>query len=136
MAQVPFYGYRRITAALCRLGYSINHKRVLRIMREMRIKAIYPMAKTSLRNSAHTIYQYLLKDLIIIRANQAWMTDITYITLPTGFVYLVALIDVYSRYIISWRLSITMESSFCLEMLQEALSMPRDYKYGSRLSVY
>jgi len=123
--KMPFYGYRRIRAALCRLGYNINHKRVARIMKEMKIKAIYPMPKTSARNSEHSIYPYLLKDLIITRANQAWMTDITYIKLPTGFVYLVALIDVYSRYIISWRLSVSMESSFCLEMLEEALSNMR-----------
>jgi putative transposase len=120
--RMPFYGYRRITATLCRLGYNINHKRVARIMKEMKLRAIYPMAKTSIRNLAHTIYPYLLKDLTITRINQAWMTDITYIKLPTGFVYLVALIDVHSRYIISWRLSITMESNFCLEMLEEALS--------------
>ena len=120
--KMPFYGYRRITAALCRLGYNINHKRVARIMKEMKIKAIYPMAKTSLRNLAHAIYPYLLKDIAIIRVNQAWMTDITYIKIPSGFVYLVALIDVYSRYIISWRLSITMATDFCLEMLREALS--------------
>ena len=120
--KMPFYGYRRITAALCRLGYNINHKRVARIMKEMKIKAIYPMAKTSLRNLAHAIYPYLLQDIAIIRVNQAWMSDITYIKMPSGFVYLVALIDVYSRYIISWRLSITMATDFCLEMLKEALS--------------
>jgi len=120
--KMPFYGYRRITAALCRLGYNINHKRVARIMNEMKLKAIYPVTKTTLRNLAHAIYPYLLKDLAIIRANQAWMSDITYIKLPAGFVYLVALIDVYSRYIISWRLSISMTTEFCLEMLKEALS--------------
>ena len=120
--KMPFYGYRRITAALCRLGYSINHKRVARIMKEMKLKALYPMAKTTIRNSEHAIYPYLLKDVSIIRCNQAWMTDITYIRLPTGFVYLVAIIDVYSRYIISWRISISLESEFCLEMLEEAFS--------------
>ncbi len=79
--KMPFYGYRRITAALCRLGYSINHKKVARIMKEMKLKALYPMAKRTIKNSEHAIYPYLLKDVAIIRCNQAWMTDITYIRL-------------------------------------------------------
>jgi putative transposase len=118
---MPFYGYRRITAELNRRGFLINAKRVIRLMREMNIQALYPRPCTSLRNEAHKIYPYLLKDLSIEYPDQAWATDITYLRLPTGFVYLVALIDWHSRYIISWRLSNTMDTHFCLEMLREAL---------------
>jgi putative transposase len=120
--EMPFYGYRRITAELNRQGFLINGKRVIRLMREMNIQALYPRPRTSIRNEAHKIYPYLLKDLSIEYSDQAWATDITYIKLPGGFVYLVALIDWHSRYIISWRLSNTMDTHFCLEMLREALS--------------
>jgi len=119
--EMPFYGYRRITAELRRRGYSINEKRVLRLMRKMNVQALYPRPKTTIRSARDPVYPYLLKDLGITRPNQVWATDITYIKMPVGFAYLVALIDVYSRYVVAWRLSNTMDTHFCLEMLDEAL---------------
>jgi putative transposase len=119
--EMPFYGYRRITAELRRRGYCINEKRVLRLMREMNVQALYPRPKTTIRSVRDRVYPYLLKNLEITRPNQVWATDITYIKMPVGFAYLVALIDVYSRYVVSWRLSNTMDTHFCLEMLNEAL---------------
>jgi putative transposase len=118
---MPFYGYRRMTAELRRRSYHINEKRVLRLMREMNVQALYPRPKTTIRSAKDQIYPYLLKDLEIVRPNQVWATDITYIKMPVGFAYLVALIDVHSRYVIAWRLSNTMDTHFCLEMLDEAL---------------
>jgi putative transposase len=118
----PFYGRRRIAAALHRLGHVVNEKRVRRLMREMKIEAIYPKPKLSQGNIAHKKYQYLLRDMDISRANQAWCTDITYIKIASGFVYLVALIDVYSRYVVAWKLSIALDTEFCLNMLKCGLS--------------
>lgn len=117
----PFYGYRRITAALRRAGHCVNRKRVYRLMCEMQLKAIYPK-KTTFCNKAHAKYPYLLKDLIIDKPNQVWATDITYIKLRRGFVYLVAVIDVHSRYIIAWELSISLDTEFCMAMIAKALS--------------
>jgi putative transposase len=121
--EMPFYGYRRITAELSSRGYRVNHKRIQRIMREMNLQALYPRPKTSVSSSEHKIYPYLLKDLEVTRPNQVWATDITYIKMRKGFVYMVALIDIYSRYIVSWRLSTTLDTSFCLEMLEDALGL-------------
>lgn len=121
--EMPFYGYRRITAQLRRRGYDVNHKCVLRLMNAMNLQALYPRPKTTKRNKDHKVYPYLLRDLLITRPNQVWATDITYIAMPTGgFMYLVALIDVYSRFILSWRLSNTLDTTFCLDMLDQALS--------------
>lgn len=120
--ELPFYGYRRVTAELRRRGYKINEKRVLRLMREMGVQALYPRPRTTIRALKAPVYPYLLKGLAINRPNQVWATDITYIKMPVGFAYLVALIDVHSRYVVAWRLSNTMDSHFCLEMLDEALS--------------
>lgn len=114
-------GYRKITKGLQRKGYKINHKRVLRMMREMRIQAIYPKHKTTVIDSQHKKYPYLLRDLEITRPNQVWATDITYIKLAGGFVYLIAIIDLYSRFIVSWTLSTTLETDFCLQALENAL---------------
>ena len=119
--EMPCYGYRRITAALQRQGYVVNRKRVLRIMREAKIQAMYPRPRTSIGNKSHKKYPYLLKGLVIDRPNQVWATDITYIKVKTGWMYLVAIIDMYSRYVISWRLSNTLESTFCLDVLDDAL---------------
>ncbi len=119
---LPEYGYRRITAALRRANHDINHKKVLRIMREMGIQAIYPKPKTTIRNNEHKTFPYLLKDLVIDRPNQVWATDITYIKLPTGFVYLVAIIDVYSRFIVAWRLSNSLDTEFCKDMAEGAFA--------------
>ncbi len=120
--EMPAYGYRKITAELKRRNYNINAKRVLRLMQEAKIQAMYPRPNTSMRNVQHKIYPYLLCGLIISRSNQVWATDITYIKTPWGWMYLAALIDLYSRYIVAWRLSNTMEVSFCLDMLEHAFT--------------
>jgi putative transposase len=120
--EMPSNGYRKITRELQRQGYCINHKRVLRLMREAKIQAMYPRPNTSMRNEQHAVYPYLLNGLEINRPNQVWATDITYLKAKNGWMYLVAMIDLYSRRIISWRLSNTMDASFCLEMLEEALT--------------
>ena len=112
----PFYGYRRITAILNRSGYHVNDKKIRRIMKLMDLPAIYPKKKTTFANKEHKIYPYLLRDLIINKSDQVWATDITYIKMSKGFVYLVVLIDLFSRNIINWQLSTTMEKEFCIEM--------------------
>ncbi len=119
--KMPSYGYRRITADLQRRDYNINHKRVLRLMRESKIQAIYPRPNTSMCHSPHKCYPYLLNQLNIDRPNQVWATDITYIKIPGGWIYLVALIDLYSRKIMGWRLSNTLDVAFCLDMLEDTL---------------
>lgn len=117
----PQYGYRKITAALRRNGHDINAKKVLRMMQDMNIQALYPRPKTSVNNSAHKIYPYLLRDLDIVRPNQVWATDITYIRMHHGFMYLVALIDWFSRFVVGWNFSNTLETRFCEQMLLHAL---------------
>lgn len=117
----PFYGYRRITATLRRAGYKINHKRTQRLMDKMGLQALYPKPRLSQANAEHKKYPYLLKGLSLERPNQVWATDITYIRMNPGFVYLVAIIDLYSRYVISWKLSISLDAGFCMEALEEAL---------------
>jgi putative transposase len=115
----PFYGYRRITKELREnSGYSVNRKRVQRLMVWGGIQAIYPGPNTSRRNKQDAVYAYLLKDIKITRANQVWMVDITYLRIFNGFMYLVALIDVYSRYVVGWVLSNTLETEFCIEALK------------------
>ena len=123
--QYPFYGYRRITAELKRAGFRINHKRVLRIMRDLHIQAIYPKPKLSISNERHRKFPYLLRDVKITQINQVWSSDITYIRLKSGTAYLVAIIDLYSRKVLSQKLSNTLERSFCIEALNEAIE-----KYG------
>jgi putative transposase len=118
----PFYGYRRITKELKFKGRKINRKRVQRLMQLGGIQAIYPGPNTSRRNKLHAVHPYLLRDLKIIRPNQAWMIDITYLRMRGGFMYLVALIDVHSRYIVSWSLSNTMETGFCIDALKKGLA--------------
>ena len=117
----PFYGYRRITKELKFKGHKINRKRVQRLMQLGGIQAIYPGPNTSRRNKLHAVHPYLLRDLKIVRPNQAWMIDITYLRMRGGFMYLVALIDVHSRYIVSWSLLNTMETRFCLDALKKGL---------------
>lgn len=113
----PFYGSRRMAQVL-----SANRKRVQRLMRVMGLEAIYPRRRTTWPAAGHTIYPYLLRDLVITRPNQVWASDITYVPLRHGFLYLVAVIDWYSRYVLSWRLSNTLEGRFCREALDDALS--------------
>lgn len=121
----PFYGSRRLTKWLTRQGEDVNRKRVQRLLRRMGLVAIYPKPKLSAAAVGHRIYPYLLRNLSIERANQVWSTDITYVPLTTGFMYLAAIIDWYSRYVISWRLSNTLDGSFCLDLLEEALRSGR-----------
>ena len=117
----PFYGSRKIAAWLKSQGYKVNRKRVRRLMRIMGIRAIYRHPRTSKPAPGHKIYPYLLGGMEITRPNQVWATDITYIPMAQGFLYLVAIIDWYSRYVLSWRLSNTMDAGFCAEALEEAL---------------
>jgi putative transposase len=118
--RTPFYGTRRLTTYLNRLGYTINRKRVQRLMCKMGLEAIYPKPRTSQKHPQHRIYPYLLRGLSIDHPNQVWSTDITYVPMPQGFMYLVAVIDWHSRYVLSWRLSNTLEVDFCLDALEEA----------------
>jgi putative transposase len=117
----PFYGSRKMTAWLVAQGQAVNRKRVQRLMRLMGLEAIYPKPKTSVAGAGHKVYPYLLRDVTIARADQVWSTDITYVGLPSGFMYLAAIIDWYSRYVIAWRVSNTLDGEFCLDMLEEAL---------------
>ena len=118
----PFYGMRRMTAWLRSRGYVVNHKRVRRLLRQMGLEAIYPKPRLSQPAEGHVIYPYLLRGVTVARANQVWSTDITYVRLQHGFVYLVAVMDWFSRYVLSWALSITMDVPFCLEALEQALA--------------
>jgi putative transposase len=120
--RTPFYGSRRMTVWLRRMGYAVNRKRVQRLMSLMGLEAIYPRPHLSQGVSTHEKYPYLLGELEVIRPNQVWATDITYIRMRAGFLYLVAIMDWFSRYVLSWRLSNTLEVSFCLEALEEALA--------------
>jgi putative transposase len=117
----PFYGSRRMVAVLQREGWSVNRKRVRRLMRLMGLEAIYQKPNTSRGHPEHKVYPYLLRGLAIDRPNQVWCADITYIPMAKGFVYLVAVMDWFSRRVLAWRLSIGMESDFCVEALQEAM---------------
>jgi putative transposase len=118
----PVYGSRRMMIWLQDQGHEVNRKRVQRLMRLMGLEAIYPKPKLSAPGQGHKIYPYLLRNVAIVRVNQVWSTDITYVPLPSGFMYLAAVIDWHSRYVIAWRLSNTLDGSFCLELLDEALS--------------
>jgi len=121
----PFYGVPRMPASLRRIGYGVNPKRVRRLMRVMGLEAIYPKPRLSANGSDHKIYPYLLKGVTVDRPDQAWATDITYIRLTHGFVYLIAILDWYSRYVVSWELSTTLDSGFCLEALRKALRISK-----------
>lgn len=125
----PFYGSRRMTAWLNEdQGEAVNRKRVQRLMRLMGLEAVYPRPSLS-GGRKHKVYPYLLRGVAIERADQVWSTDITYVGLPKGFMYLVAVIDWYSRYVLSWELSNTLDGSFCLDALERALA-------GSRPEVF
>jgi len=117
----PFYGSRRIRDWLGDQGHRVNRKRVQRLMRTMGLAALYPKRNLSRANQAHKVYPYLLKGLVIDRPNQVWATDITYIPMARGFVYLVAVMDWHSRRVLSWRLSNTMDVPFCIDALEEAI---------------
>ena len=119
--RTPFYGSRRMTAQLAREGWIISRKRVRRLMRLMGIETIYQKPNTSGPHPSHKVYPYLLRGLAVERANQAWCADITYIPMSRGFVYLVAVMDWFSRRVLAWRLSTGMETGFCVEALEEAM---------------
>jgi putative transposase len=121
----PFYGSRRMAAWLVQQGEEVNRKRVQRLMRLMGLEALYPKPRLSVPGRGHRVYPYLLRGVSVERADQVWSTDITYVPLAAGFMYLAAIIDWYSRYVVAWRLSNTLEGWFCLEMLEEALGKGR-----------
>jgi putative transposase len=116
----PFYGSRRMAAAL-----GANRKRVQRLMRRMGLEAIYPKRRTTWPAAGHKIYPYLLRNVEIVRPDQVWSTDITYVPMRHGFLYLVAVMDWFSRHVLSWRLSNTLDGGFCLEALDAALDAAR-----------
>jgi len=119
----PFYGSRKLAEVL-----GVNRKRVQRLMRLMGLEAIYPRPRTTLRDREHRIYPYLLRSVEVVRPNQVWSSDITYIPMPRGFMYLTVILDWYSRYVLAWRLSNTLDGRFVLEALEEALGRERPSK--------
>jgi putative transposase len=121
----PFYGVRKMTVWLQNQGHRVGPKRVRRLLRAMGLMAVYPKPRLSLNVSAHQRFPYLLKGVSIVRPNQVWSTDITYIRLRGGFVFLVAVLDWYSRYVLAWELSITLEADFCVAVLERALADQR-----------
>ena len=118
----PYYGSRRMAAWLATQGHHVNRKRVQRLMRLLGLAAIYQRPNTSKPAAAHKIYPYLLRGLAIERVNQVWCSDITYIPMAKGFLYLVVIMDWVSRAVLAWRLSNTLDADFCIEALEEALS--------------
>ena len=123
--KTPFYGSRRMTACLERSGETVNRKRVQRLMALMGLEALFPRPRTTIPASAARVYPYLLRDRELTHVNEVWSSDITYIPMRHGFMYLTAVIDWFSRYVLSWRLSNTLEGRFCVEALEEAVSKGR-----------
>lgn len=121
--QTPFYGSRRMAWWLQEQGYKVNRKRIQRLLRLMGLEAVYPRPRTSDPNLEHRIYPYLLRNVAISKVNQVWSADITYIPMSRGFMYLVAILDWHSRYVVAWRLSNSLDSDFCVEALQAALTL-------------
>jgi putative transposase len=121
--RTPFYGYRKLTIRLQQRGYGVNTKRVLRLMRTMGLQAVYPHPRTSIPDPQHKKYPYLLRDVEMTHPNQVWSADITYVPMPQGFMYLVAIIDWFSRFVLTWQLSNTLDGGFCLDALRLALPM-------------
>lgn len=121
--QCPFYGSRRIREVLRREGYEVNRKRIRGLMRELGLEAIYPGRNLSKARHEHKKYPYLLRDRSILGPNHVWSSDVTYIRMRQGFLYLVAVIDWYSRYVLSWRLSNSLDADFCVAALEDALGM-------------
>jgi putative transposase len=129
--RTPFYGWPRMTAYLQQQGYQINHKRVQRLMQKMGLQGIYPKPSLSKPNPEHKVYPYLLRGLEVSYPNQVWSTDITYIPMHGGFMYLVAVMDWFSRYVLAWQLSNTLDSGFCVDALQRALQIGRPTIFNS-----
>ena len=124
--ELPFYGTRRMRDELEERGHTVNRKRIQRLMRLMGLRALYPRRRTSQPGKGHKIYPYLLRDLRVGRANQVWATDVCYIPMAKGFMYLVAIMDWHTRRVLSWRVSNTLDTDFCIEALEEALQ-----RYGA-----
>jgi putative transposase len=120
--KTPFFGSRRMTKVLNKTGHPVNRKRVRRLMRKMGVEAVYRKPRTSKPAPANKIYPYLLRGLTIDRPDQVWAADITYVPMRKGFLYLVAIIDWHSRFVVSWRLSNSMDTSFCIEALEDGLA--------------
>lgn len=127
----PFYGTRKVTEELMKNGYEINRKRTQRLMQKMGIRVIYPRPNLSKPNKAHRTYPYLLKGVVIEEVNHVWSTDITYIPVKKGYLYLVAVLDWFSRYVLTWELSNNLESDFCINVLEEALEMGKPKIFNS-----
>ena len=123
--KTPFYGSPRMTVCLTQKGFAVNRKRVQRLMRLMDVEAIYPRPRTTTVASEHRKFPYLLRGRAITKPDEVWAADITYIPMASGYMYLVAIIDWHSRYVLAWRLSNSLESSFCVEVLEAALSQRR-----------
>jgi len=119
--KTPFYGSRKMTVWLREQGYAVGRDRVRRLMRLLGLEAVYQKPRTSKPAAGHKTYPYLLRDLVIDRSNQVWCTDVTYIPMAKGFLYLVAVMDWFSRYVLSWRLSTSLHADFCVDALEEAL---------------
>lgn len=118
----PQYGYRKMTLVLRAAGHQVNAKRVRRLMQTMRLEAIYPKVNTSKPSPNHHLYPYLLRGLAIVRVHQVWAADITYVPMQQGYMYLIAIIDLFSRYVLVWSVSNTMEADWCRQVLQKALA--------------
>ena len=123
--ETPFYGSRRMAQHLQRVGHDVNRKRVQRLMRQMGLEGLFPGRKTTIPAAGHKVYPYLLRGLTIDRPNQVWCSDITYVPLRCGYLYLVAVMDWFSRHVLSWRLSNTLDAAFCIEALETALAQGR-----------
>lgn len=123
--RTPFYGSRRMTVVLRAQGYPVGRKYVAALMRQMGLSALYPKPRLSLRSDEHKVYPYLLRELAVVRPRQVFCADITYVPMRRGFMYLMAVLDWFSRYVVSYRVSNSLDSGFCLEALREALSQAR-----------
>jgi putative transposase len=129
--QHPFYGSRRLRRELAERGQPIGRHHVRRLMRQMGLEAIYPKRRLSVGDPEHKVYPYLLRDLAIVRPDQVWCTDLTYIRLQHGFAYLVAIMDWFSRYVLTWELSLSLDSDFAVRALQRALAISRPDIFNS-----
>lgn len=129
--RMPYYGIEKMTAWLIRQGYEVNVKRVRRLMRKMGLEAIYPKPHLSIPSAEHKKYPYLLRELAIERADQVWCTDITYIKMAQGFLYLTAIMDWFSRYVLAWQLSNTLDVGFCIDSLDRALAISQPGIFNS-----
>jgi putative transposase len=131
--KTPFFGSRRMAAWLKRSGEAVNRKRVQRLMAKMGLEGLHPRPRTTITTAGAKAYPYLLRDRVLTRIDEVWSSDITYVPMKQGFMYLTAVIDWYSRYVLSWRLSNTLEGGFCLEALDEALSRSKPEIFNTDL---